>query len=107
MFLKNELFRNTAIEEVKKYSKKYMLQEASKLVNKLNNRSKYYWGKSGIRAQLINIKTLDFVNDFVIEVSKNSIHILNSVSPAFTASFPFTSYIIENYLRIKNNFDKQ
>jgi len=107
MFLKNELFRNTAIEEVKKYSKKYMLQEASKLVNKLNDRSKYYWGKSGIRAQLINIKTLDFVNDFVIEVSKNSIHILNSVSPAFTASFPFTNYIIENYLRIKDNFDKQ
>ena len=40
----------------------------------------------GIRAQLVNRKTYDFINDFIYE-KINNIHIVNAVSPAFTSCF--------------------
>jgi L-2-hydroxyglutarate oxidase LhgO len=55
------------------------------------------WSKPGIRAQLLNKKTLDLVMDFVVEGDNNSIYVLNVVSPAFTCSFPFAKWVVENY----------
>lgn len=42
---------------------------------------------AGIRAQLLNTTTNELVQDFVVEHTKGSTHILNSVSPAFTCAF--------------------
>ena len=47
---------------------------------------------AGIRAQLLN--TNELVQDFVIEHGVNSTHILNAVSPAFTCSFAFAKYVV-------------
>ncbi len=58
------------------------------------------WGKPGIRAQLLNIHTRELVMDFVVEGDKDSIHVLNSVSPAFTCSFPFAKWVVDNYILI-------
>jgi len=50
--------------------------------------------KVGIRAQLFDNKNKEFINDFVMLEGNDSSHILNAVSPAFTASFELADYII-------------
>jgi hypothetical protein len=37
----------------------------------------------------------------VVEGDKYSVNILNAVSPAFTASFPFSRYVVEKYINKK------
>lgn len=98
LFLRNSLFRKTAIEEVRKYIKSNILKDASNLVRDIGDKKEYVWGNPGIRAQLLNIHTLELVQDFVVEHDNESVHILNAVSPAFTASMPFTRYVVENYI---------
>ena len=50
--------------------------------------------KIGIRAQLINKKSLQFEMDFLIEKQDNVVHILNAVSPAFTCAFSLAKSIL-------------
>ena len=52
--------------------------------------------KVGIRAQLINKHTNNFEMDFIVERNDNTIHVLNTVSPAFTSSFAFAPYILNS-----------
>ena len=54
--------------------------------------------KVGLRAQLFNLNTKKIVNDFLCINGSNSTHVLNSISPAFTASFALADFIIDNYL---------
>ncbi len=54
--------------------------------------------KVGIRAQLFNKKTKSLENDFLCLRAYKSTHVLNSISPAFTASFSLADYIIDNYI---------
>jgi L-2-hydroxyglutarate oxidase len=91
-------FRKLALEEMKKYNKSYLINLGKKLVKYINSSNFNKWGKPGIRAQLLNIKTKELVMDFVVESDDKTIHILNAVSPAFTASYPFTKWIVENFL---------
>ena len=53
----------------------------------------------GIRAQLLNTEKMNLVMDFVIEQGEDSTHILNAVSPAFTAAFSFSKYIVDQVER--------
>ncbi len=57
------------------------------------------WSKPGIRAQLLNKKTLELVMDFVVEGDEKTVHVLNAVSPAFTSSFPFARWVVDNYVK--------
>jgi len=93
-------FRNLAMDEIKKYNKKYFAGLALDLVKKMDVKGFDEWGKPGIRAQLLNIHTKELVMDFVVEGDKDSIHVLNSVSPAFTCSFPFAKWVVDNYILI-------
>jgi len=34
--------------------------------------------------------------DFLVEKRKNSTHVLNAVSPAFTSSFSFADHVVQN-----------
>ncbi len=100
LFITNSFgFRNLALEEVKKYRKSYLIDEAGKLVKKIDKSKFTKWGIPGIRAQLLNVKIKKLVQDFVVEGDKDSVHILNAVSPAFTASFPFTKWVVENFIK--------
>jgi len=72
---------------------------AKKLVHKIDETGFSKWGKPGIRAQLLDTKTKRLVYDFVIEEDKDSLHILNAVSPAFTCAFPFTRWIVNNFFK--------
>ncbi|MDW8464044.1 MAG: L-2-hydroxyglutarate oxidase [Geminocystis sp.] len=99
LFVKNSLFRSTAFQEVKKYLKSSLLNDASKLIQGIELKpEEWSWAKPGIRAQLVDTKKLQLVQDFVIEGDKESVHILNAVSPAFTASLPFARYVVKNYI---------
>ena len=53
--------------------------------------------KVGIRTQLVNWKTKELVMDFVVESTKNSVHILNAISPAWTSAPAFSKYIVDRY----------
>jgi len=49
----------------------------------------------GIRAQLLDKEKMMLVMDFVVEHKEHSTHILNAVSPAFTSSFSFSKFIVD------------
>ncbi|MDC3064543.1 L-2-hydroxyglutarate oxidase [bacterium] len=74
------------------------LKSAQELIPKLSYKDIRRSNKVGLRAQLFNIKKNIIVKDFLCLNGKNSLHILSSISPAFTASFSFADYVIDNYL---------
>lgn len=91
-------FRSLALEELRKYSRDYFIKLAAKLVHQIDPAGFGEFTKPGIRAQLLDRRTLNLVQDFIVEGDKKSVHILNAVSPGFTCSFPFADYIVENYV---------
>ncbi|MBF0359418.1 MAG: L-2-hydroxyglutarate oxidase [Oligoflexia bacterium] len=93
-------FRDMAFDEMKKYYKNHLLTLAKHLVKNLTIEQFRCWGTPGIRAQLLKKSTLELVQDFVVEGGRDnhSIHILNAVSPAFTCSFPFSEWVIKNFV---------
>ena len=104
LFLTNALnFRNIAFDEVRKYNKNYFANLALDLVKSMDVKGFNEWGRPGIRAQLLNIKTKELVMDFVVEGDKDSIHVLNAVSPAFTCCFPFAKWVVENYVLVNGD----
>jgi (S)-2-hydroxyglutarate dehydrogenase len=99
LFLTNTFgFRGLAFEEIRKYNKSFFVNLAAKLVHTIDKSGFTEWSKPGIRAQLMNMKTLELVQDFVVEGDDKTIHVLNAVSPAFTSSFPFAKWVVENYV---------
>lgn len=99
LFLKNSFhFRDLAFEEWKKYNKPYFVQLAKNMVKHIDPEGFTEFTKPGIRAQLLNLKSRELVQDFVIEQYGNSTHILNAVSPAFTCAFPFADYVVTQYM---------
>ena len=99
LFLRNSFgFRNIAMDEIKKYNKSYFAALAQDLVKKIDIKGFTEWGKPGIRAQLLDKQTRELIMDFVVEGDKDSIHVLNAVSPAFTCCFPFAAWVVEKYV---------
>jgi L-2-hydroxyglutarate oxidase LhgO len=98
LFLSNDFgFRDLALHEILKYRKLHMAEQARNLVKKIDPSRFTHWGKPGIRAQLLNTRTRTLVSDFLVEGDRESIHVLNAVSPAFTGSLPFARWILDRY----------
>ncbi len=91
-------FRSLAFDEIRKYNRSYFVNLATKMVKSIDKKGFKEWTTPGIRAQLMDKRTLELVQDFIVEGDKKSVHILNSVSPAFTSSFPFAKYVVEKYI---------
>jgi len=99
LFLTNAFgFRALAYTEVKKYIKSHLINLAKILTKDMDHKGYDSWSTPGIRAQLLDTKTLELVQDFVVEGDENSVHVLNAVSPAFTSSIPFANWVVENYI---------
>ncbi len=99
LFLRNSFgFRSLAFEEFRKYSRSRLVSLASELVQRIETEKFDRWSRPGIRAQLLDKKTLELVQDFVVEGDDRSVHILNAVSPAFTCALPFTDWVIDRYI---------
>ncbi len=96
LFLMNSFhFRDLAFAEMKKHSKKYFIKQAAHLVKKLEEDKFGDYLTPGIRAQLLDTRTMKLEMDFVVEQEETSTHILNAVSPAFTSSFSFSKFIAD------------
>lgn len=96
LLIKSEFnFKKIAFEEIKKYSKQYLVELATLLVSGIERENFTKFGVPGIRAQLLNISKKTLEMDFVVEGNNSSIHVLNAVSPGFTSSFPFSKYVCE------------
>ena len=98
LFLGNASFRHHAITEMPKYVRSHMAHEAAKMVKSIDESKFSSWSRPGIRAQLVNKKTKDLVQDFIVEGDKRSIHVLNAVSPAFTSSLAFARWIADTHV---------
>jgi (S)-2-hydroxyglutarate dehydrogenase len=87
-------FKGLALHELKKYSRHILTKQAAELIPDIHKNNYNHWGKPGIRAQLINMKTRQLEMDFITEGDSQSLHILNAVSPAFTCSIPFANHVV-------------
>jgi len=102
-----KLFRRHFIyglgEYARAFSKKLFLQQLQRLIPSLGlNDIKP--GSTGVRAQALGPKG-ELIDDFKIERSKNSIHVLNAPSPAATAALAIGDYINElstKYFELKD-----
>ena len=89
-------FRKYIYEQLPLAFEPFMLDSARKLVPNLKKEHIKISNKVGIRAQLYDKKNNKLVDDFLCINHKSSTHILNAISPAFTASFAFADLIIKN-----------
>jgi (S)-2-hydroxyglutarate dehydrogenase len=89
-------YRRLAVEEIAKYSRSKMVSLASVLADGVAEKNYQAWGRPGIRAQLLDITKKKLEMDFVLEGDHRSMHVLNAVSPAFTCSLPFASYVCDH-----------
>jgi len=71
------------------------LAAARAIVPKLESQHIERSVKSGIRPQLYDRQKNELVQDFVMLSATDSTHIVNAISPAFTASFELADHIIE------------
>ncbi|MDQ4080218.1 MAG: FAD-dependent oxidoreductase [Gemmatimonadota bacterium] len=96
LFLRNDFgFRDHAMVELRKYSRRYLVKEAAELADGLEPRKFRHWGPPGIRAQLFDVQTRKLEMDFRFEGDDRSFHVLNAVSPAFTCSLPFAEFLVD------------
>jgi len=88
--------RNLALREIKMLTKHGLINEIKKLIKNIEVKDLvYYEEKTGIRSQIFDNKCENLINDFVVKkFNNNQLHVLNAVSPAFTASFAFADYLI-------------
>lgn len=88
-------FKKLALEEMRKYSKAVMVEQAAALLENVRLADYTKWGRPGIRAQLLDLRNQKLEMDFVLEGDERSMHVLNAVSPAFTCSLPFARYVCD------------
>ena len=100
-----KLMRNTnglrtlAWREAKLLRKAGVCAEISRLVHGVKATDlQFSLAKVGIRSQIFDPKAQHLVNDFVILSDRRCVHILNAISPAFTASFAFSRYVLDHYI---------
>jgi L-2-hydroxyglutarate oxidase LhgO len=93
LFFSDWGFYRLAVEEMRKYSRMRLVSLASQLVDGAFEGGFRTWGRTGIRAQLLNVNTRRLEMDFVLEGDDRSMHVLNAVSPGFTCALPFADYV--------------
>ncbi|MFQ6035433.1 MAG: L-2-hydroxyglutarate oxidase [Sedimentisphaerales bacterium] len=91
LFRKNLLYGIS--EYTRAFSKKLFLWKLQRLIPSLGP-DDIKPGSAGVRAQALGPKG-ELIDDFKIERSKNSIHVLNAPSPAATASLAIGEHISE------------
>jgi L-2-hydroxyglutarate oxidase LhgO len=88
-------FRKYSYEQALHGIKPLFLRASKLLIPKLKNNHLIRSKKVGIRAQLYDKKTGTLIKDFRMDNGISSTHILNAISPAFTASFSLADLILK------------
>lgn len=95
-FAKNEGgFRKYAFDQAFHGLKPFFFRSAKLLIPNLKIEYLKPCKKVGIRPQLYDKANNKIIKDFLIQNEENSIHVLNAISPAFTASFAFADIVIQ------------
>ena len=89
-------FRKYATEQALNGLKPFFIKSARLLVPELEAKHLIPSNKVGIRSQLFNEKENKLVDDFTMLRGSKETHILNAISPAFTASFALADHILKN-----------
>ena len=95
-------FRGLALQEMKKFSPSFLVGQAAHLLHGVHHEDYTRWGRPGIRAQLLDLASRTLVMDFVVEGDRQSLHVLNAVSPAWTCSMPFASHVVDQVVRLRD-----
>ncbi len=96
LWLRNDFdFRSLAMREFQKHSKRKLVAHAAELAEGIRIEDFYRWGRPGIRAQLLDLRSGKLEMDFRYEGDDRSFHVLNAVSPAFTCAIPFCAYLVD------------
>jgi L-2-hydroxyglutarate oxidase LhgO len=107
LFLRNDFgFRRLAAQELRKYSRRYLVALASSLVSGVAAEHYRRWGEPGIRAQLVHLPARRLEMDFRCEGDDRSFHVINAVSPAFTCALPFARYVIDQMTRLMGSGER-
>lgn len=75
--------------EIPKLATSNLVRASAKLVPSARLVKDWTRKKPGIRGQLIDRRNGALLQDFLVEHSENSTHVLNAVSPGWTAGIPF------------------
>jgi L-2-hydroxyglutarate oxidase LhgO len=98
LFVRNPAFRATALAELRKYFPAALYSDARRLVKHLEPGDIEPSPKVGIRPQLVNRTSHQLVMDFLVERDDRRLHVLNSISPAFTASMAMAKLLCDEHL---------
>jgi L-2-hydroxyglutarate oxidase LhgO len=93
-----KLLMTLALSELPKVSTRQLVRDGERLVPNSKHIESWKYKQPGIRAQLINVDEGRFEMDFIVRESEGVVHVLNAVSPGWTAAIPFAKYIFENFL---------
>lgn len=87
-------------DEAPKLNKNNLVKSGLELIRNDDSFQKLNWQKkpAGIRAQLVEKSSGKLVQDFLIEKSKNSCHVLNLVSPGWTSALPFSRWLVSEHI---------
>jgi len=95
-FLRNDFgFRQLAAHELRKHRRAHIVELAAQLAEGLRAADYRRCARSGIRAQLVDLKARKLEMDFRFEGDDRSFHVLNAVSPAFTCALPMCAYLVD------------
>jgi L-2-hydroxyglutarate oxidase LhgO len=87
-----------AATEFPKIFTRNLIHNGFKLVPTVVKTASWETKRPGLRAQLVDKSTGEFEQDFVVEKTGKYVHILNAVSPGWTASIPFADWVVEKYI---------
>lgn len=91
-------FRRLALVEAGKLSRRRFAEAVQRLVPTVRAEHLLPCEKVGMRPQLYDSDSGRLVNDFLVERGPSSVHVLNAISPAFTCSIPFASFVCDKYI---------
>lgn len=94
IFNENKL-RTLALQELSMLTKRGFFNQIKKMFNNINpDDLELSDQKVGIRSQIFDPQSKNLVNDFVVINQKNTTHVLNAISPAWSASFAFADHLM-------------
>ena len=91
-------FRELVAREVPKLWRRHLVRQADALLDGVDPRHFVRWGPPGIRAQLFDRRQSRLVDDFTIAAAPGVVHVLNAVSPGFTASLALADTLADRVL---------
>lgn len=91
-------FRRLALQEGLRHLRPAFAGAVRKLLPRVETRHLLPCDKVGLRAQMLDRRTGALVTDFVVESGRQSTHVLNAISPAFTSSFPLAAHLCDQYI---------